>query len=80
MNCLFAARAWNGSPVDGTDIIRSFAAKAKTFHCLLDVQTNEEIACICQEGKATMQHVETMLPLWFRQKELLKLLIKEGRT
>jgi hypothetical protein len=30
MNALFAAHAWNGSPVDGTDVIRSFAAKART--------------------------------------------------
>jgi hypothetical protein len=37
MKALFAARAWNGSPVDGTDIIRSFAAKARTFHFPLDV-------------------------------------------
>jgi hypothetical protein len=80
MNCLFAAYAWNGSPVDGTDIIRSFAAKARTFHFPLDVQTNNEIARIPQQGEATIQHVETMFPLWFRQKELLKLLIEERRT
>ena len=28
MSYLFAVYAWNGSPVDGTDIIRSFAAPA----------------------------------------------------
>jgi hypothetical protein len=44
MNALFAACAWNGTPVDGTDIIRSFVAKARTFHIPLDVQTEEEIA------------------------------------
>jgi hypothetical protein len=81
MNCLFAACAWNGSPVDGTDMIRSFAAKARTFRFPLDAQTNDEIARIPQQGEATMQHVETMFPLWFQQKEeLLKLLIEERRT
>ena len=80
MNCLFAACAWNGSSVDGTDVIRSFAAKARTFRFPLDVQTIDEIARIPQQGEATTQHVETMFPLWFQQKELLKLLIEERRT
>jgi hypothetical protein len=79
MNALFAAYAWNGSPVDGTDIIRSFAAKARTFHFPLDIQTGEEVARIPEQGEATIQHVETMIPLWFRQKELLKELTKDRR-
>jgi hypothetical protein len=80
MNRLFAACAWNGSPVDGTAIVRSFAAKARTFHFPLDLQTDNEIARIPQQGEATMQHVETMFLMWFRQKELLKVLIDERRT
>lgn len=32
MNCLFAACEWNRSPVDKKDVIRSFAAKVRTFH------------------------------------------------
>jgi hypothetical protein len=62
MNCLFAVYAWNGSPVDGTDTIRSFAAKAHTFHFLLDIQNNDEVARIPEQGEATIQHVETMFP------------------
>jgi hypothetical protein len=80
MNSLFATCAWNGSPVDGTDVIRSFAAKARTFHFPLDVQNSNEIAHVPQQGEATSQHVETMFPLWFRQKELLKSLNEERRT
>jgi hypothetical protein len=76
MDCLFAVYAWNGSPVDGTDIIRSFAAKARTLHFPLDVQNNDEH----EQGEATIQHVETMFPLWFRQKELLKVLNEDRRT
>jgi hypothetical protein len=80
MNSLFATCAWNGSPADGTDVIRSFAAKARTFHFPLDVQNSNEIAHVPQQGEATSQHVETMFPLWFRQKELLQLLNEERRT
>ena len=80
MNALFAVYAWNGSPVDGTDIIRSFAAKARTFHFPLDIQHNDEVARIPQQGEATIQHVETMFPLWFRQKELLKALTEDRRA
>jgi hypothetical protein len=80
MNCLFASHAWNGSPVDGTDIIRSFAAKARTFHFPTDVQTNDEIARILQQGENTTQHAETTFPLWFCPKESLKTLMEERRT
>jgi hypothetical protein len=38
MNVYFAMYAWNASPIDGTDIVRSFAAKACTFNFPLDVQ------------------------------------------
>jgi hypothetical protein len=31
VNAIFAAYAWNASPVAGTDVISSFAAKARTF-------------------------------------------------
>jgi hypothetical protein len=31
INALFAAYTWNASLIDGTDIIHSFAAKARTF-------------------------------------------------
>ena len=37
MGTLFATYAWNASPVDGLDVIRSFAAKARTFRFPLDI-------------------------------------------
>jgi hypothetical protein len=76
MNILFAVYAWNASPIDGTDIIRSFAAKARTFRFPLEVQEadNAVIRIPPMEGEAAIQHVETMFPLWYQQKELLKLL------
>ena len=78
MNTSFAAYAWNGSPIDGTDIIRSFAAKARTFHFPLDVK--EQLPRIIgNPGERALQHVETMFPLWFQQKELLQVLVQERR-
>ena len=78
-HALFVAYAWNDSPIDGTDIIRSFAAKARTFHFPLDIQMGNKITRIPGQGEATIQHVKTMFPLWFRQKELLKELTKDRR-
>jgi hypothetical protein len=46
----------------------------------LDIQTGDEVARVPpEEGEATIQHVETMFPLWFRPKELLKELTKDRR-
>jgi hypothetical protein len=76
MNTSFASYAWNGSPIDGTDIIRSFAAKARTFHFPLDVK--EQLPRIIGNPRErALQHVETMFPLWFQQKELLQILVQE---
>jgi hypothetical protein len=36
MVALFALYAWNASPIDGLDVIRSFAGKARTFRSPLD--------------------------------------------
>ena len=49
-------------------------------HFPLNVQTNDKITRITQQREATIQHVEIMFQLWFRQKELLQLLIMEQRT
>jgi hypothetical protein len=58
MNTSFASYAWNGSPIDGTDIIRSFAAKARTFHFPLDVK--EQLPRIIgNPGERALQHVES---------------------
>jgi hypothetical protein len=62
MNALFAAYAWNASPIDGTNMIHLFAAKAQTFHFPLDIQIEDKIARIPQEGEAALQHIKTMFP------------------
>ena len=78
INAAFAAYAWNAAPVDGTDVVRSFAAKAHTFHFPLDVAEPVE-RIIGDPGEWSLQHVETVFPLWFHQKEILRLLVKERR-
>jgi hypothetical protein len=42
MAALFASYAWNASPIDGLDVIRSFAAKARTFRFPLDTTMSGE--------------------------------------
>jgi hypothetical protein len=79
MDSLFACYAWNASPIDGTDVIRSFAAKARTFKFPLDIQIDQEVARIPQEGEPALSHIETMFPLWFQQKELLRAINEERR-
>jgi hypothetical protein len=76
MNVYFAMYAWNASPIDGTDIVRSFAAKASTFNFALDVQ-EEHVRLIGNPGERAVQHVETMFPLWFCQKALFDILTEE---
>ena len=79
INASSAAYAWNAAPVDGTDVIRSFAAKARQFHFPLDVAEPVE-RIIGSPGEQMLQHIETMFPLWFKQKELLKLLTEDRRA
>ncbi|CAJ1948171.1 unnamed protein product [Cylindrotheca closterium] len=89
MNTMFGTYAWNASPVDGTDIQRAFAAVARHFKFPLD---NAAVALSISEarqknrtrhqqtpGQNTLEHIETMFPLFWRQKELLKLLNEERR-
>ena len=76
----FATYAWNAAPVDGTDIARSIPAKMRTFRFPLELQAEHEIeGRSLPIGEASLQHLETMFPLWYQQKELLKLLNEERR-
>ena len=69
----------NASFAAGTNVVRSFAAKARQFHFPLDVAEPVE-RIIRSPGEQTLQHLETMFPLWFKQKELLKLLTEDRRA
>jgi hypothetical protein len=81
MNSLFGTCAWNGSAADRTNVIGSFAAKVRTFHFPLDMQNKEhKIARAPKQGEAAIQHVETMFPLWFRQKDYVSPLVQTKRV
>ena len=80
MGALFATYAWNASPIDGLDVIRSFAAKARTFKFPLDTHLDGETSRIPQEGEDALAHIETMFPLWFQQKKLLQVINDERRA
>ena len=88
MNTVFAVYAWNGAPVDGTHVQRAFAAVGKHFKFPMDVtaQTLEEARKKNRQrkktsrGEATLLHIETMFPIFWRQKELLAVLNQERRA
>jgi hypothetical protein len=79
MAALFASYAWNASPIDGLDVIRSFAVKARIFRFPLDTSMEGEETGIPTEGEETLGHLKMMFSLWFRQKTLLKTLNDERR-
>ena len=58
--------------------MRCFVAKARTFHFPLDVQ-EEPDRIIGNPGERSLQHLETMFPLWYRQMKLLTILVEERR-
>jgi hypothetical protein len=80
MNVYFAMYSWNASPIDGTDIVWSFAEKAQTFNFPLDVQ-EEPVTIIGNPSEHAVQHVETMFQLRFHQKSIVNMITpidKEG--
>ena len=80
MGTLFALYAWNASPIDGTNIIRSFAAKGRDFPFPIDLaDTNcSSRECICQ-GDQVLQHADSIFPLLHHQRTLLKILNEQRR-
>mmetsp|Transcript_42017 Transcript_42017/g.101248 ORF Transcript_42017/g.101248 Transcript_42017/m.101248 type:complete len:157 (-) Transcript_42017:185-655(-) len=81
MNTVFGTYAWNASPVDGTNVQRAFGATGQHFKfpldntaiSLSDARSKNRISR-GSSGQATMEHIDTMFPLFWRQKELLKAL------
>jgi hypothetical protein len=82
LGAYFATYAWNASPIDGTDVVRSFAAKGREFPFPFDVQADPDdnpFRIPQGDGQAALEHIESMFPLWTRQKELLAILNEERR-
>ena len=75
---LFATYGWNSAPIDGTNIQRSFAAKARTFRFPIDTTLDEEPTVGNPAIRAT-QHVTDVFPLWRQQNAVLQILREDRR-
>ena len=64
------SRGWN-------QYYQVLCSEGKDISLPLDLQNGDDVGKISQQGEATIQHVESMFPLWYQQKELLKLLNEE---
>jgi len=79
-NIQFAAYSWNAAPIDGTNIIRSFVAKGRTFPFPLQIsEENNPLRIPPGQGEAALAHLETNFPLLAKQSLLLQYLIEERR-
>ena len=77
---MFACYAWNASPIDGTNVIRSFVAKSRHFPFPVQVKEDPNPTRIPPgQGEAALQHLETNFPLWAKQSMLLQILNEERR-
>ena len=72
---IFAVYAWNAAPVDGTNIIRSYAAIGREFPFPIDIEREPIIPRENQNtGEQTLNHIEATFPLFQKQRELLRYL------
>jgi predicted protein tyrosine phosphatase len=62
MNILLATYAWDASPIDGANLVRSFVAKAREFRLPLDV-VDEPKRIIHNAADQSIIHHDTMFPL-----------------
>ena len=75
----FSLYAWNSSPIDGTNIIRSFVAKGRTFPLPIDLALDSTRPGPAHEGAPALEHVATMSPVLERQRDILRLINDERR-
>jgi hypothetical protein len=78
-NVVMAGYAWNVTPINGTNIVRSFTAKGRRFWFWLDV-VDEPLRLSGLSGNPAtrvVEHVETVFPAWKKQSEILKVVLEE---
>ena len=77
---IFAVYAWNSAPVDGTNIVRSYAAIGREFPFPIDFERDDIVPRDHEaQGQQTLEHVHSAFPLWKQQQEVLKTLIEDRR-
>ena len=75
---IFAVYAWNSAPVDGTDVVRSYAAIGREFPFPIDFERDPIIPREHEaQGQQTIEHVNSTFPLLRQQQALLKMLVEE---
>ena len=79
LGACFACYAWNASPVDGTDVMRSVAAKFREFPFPLDIAEPEQPIKIPRQGQDALDCMDAMFPLLRRQRELFQIVNQERR-
>ena len=78
---LLAAYAWNSSPIDGTDIIRSIPAVGRPFWFPLDLAiTNADIDPVIHQAPAVVQYLLGVSSHVSFAQDILKLLVSDRRT
>ena len=75
---LFSVYAWNASPIDRTDIIRSAAAVGREFPLPIDLEMGLTPR-IVNGGQGAIEYVETNLPLLKKQWVFLQVLYDKRR-
>ena len=77
---IFAVYAWNASPVDGTNVIRAYAAIGREFPFPIDFERDPIVPRETQnQGEQTLNHIDNAFPLWHKQREMLRILNEERR-
>jgi hypothetical protein len=79
MGVMFSLYAWNAAPMDGTNIVKSFAAKAKEFHFPIDLKQPATGYQGTNSSQEALWHVEAVFPLLRLQQEVLTILNKDRR-
>ena len=77
---IFAVYAWNSAPVDGTNIVRSYAAIGREFPFPIDFERDQSVQRNHEaQGQQTIDHVNNTFPLWRQQQAILQILVEERR-
>jgi hypothetical protein len=77
---IFAVYAWNSAPVDGTNVVRSYAAVGREFPFPIDFEREPIIPRKhAAEGQQTLEHIQGTFPLLRQQQQVLKVLVEDRR-
>lgn len=79
MNSYFATYAWGTSPMDATDLIRSYFAKARIFLFPLELNDEKPPRIPKGQGQAALERWHMVVTLIEHQRALLKCLVEDRR-